>query len=151
MTLEVARWCFHCWGLCPQTPIRPRGTCQCSDIYIVIPTLNSLFWGWYHNLWTEWASHLKFLPWLKVYVKLLSTKFQLSISSGSGVTRGWKVSKWPKTSKLLYAVGKRAHFFGKSFEGDGMGPPCTCQRIDIDPYINDTFIPVFDTPTVSAS
>ena len=71
-------------------------------IYITIPTLNFLFWGWYHNLRPERASNLKFLPSLGVYVKLLSTKFQPPSSSGSGVRRGQKVPKWAKTSKLLY-------------------------------------------------
>ena len=71
-------------------------------IYITIPTLNFLFWGWYHNLRPEGASNLKFLPSVEVYVKLLSTKFQPPSSSGSGVRRGQKVPKWAKSSKLLY-------------------------------------------------
>ena len=74
----------------------------CIYISISIPTLNFLFWGWCHNLRPEWASYLKFLPSVEVYVKLLSTKFQPPSSSGSGVRRGRKVPKWAKTSKLLY-------------------------------------------------
>eukprot|EP00116_Pleurobrachia_bachei_P005978 sb/3466240/ len=48
------------------------------------------------------ASHLKFIPSIDVYKKLLSTKFQLPSSSGSGVMACQKVPKWAK-SIYIYA------------------------------------------------
>ena len=55
-------------------------------------------------------------------MKLLSTKFQLPSSSGSGVRRGRKVPKWAKTHKLLYIRCRQAGpFFGKKFRGGGDG------------------------------
>ena len=68
-------------------------------IYLSLATLNFLFWGWCYNLRPGWASYLKFLPSIEVYVKLFSTKFQPPSSSGSGVRRGRKVPKWAKTVK----------------------------------------------------
>eukprot|EP00116_Pleurobrachia_bachei_P005824 sb/3466086/ len=144
-------------------------------ISISIATLNFLFWGWCHKLRPEWASYLKFLPSVEVYVKLLNTKnielgcktrtklLQLSFTMSQSLkmknaivftqfaiyqSQSFKITHFliPNFSLLarlvpelggvekfqnglklkncyIYAVGKRAHFFGKSFWGDGMGSP----------------------------
>eukprot|EP00116_Pleurobrachia_bachei_P007791 sb/3468053/ len=63
------------------------------------------------------ASHLKFLPAIDVYKKLLSTKFQLPSSSGSGVMACQKVPKWAKSIHFLYIRCEQAGCVGGGFRG----------------------------------
>ena len=50
------------------------------SIYLYIPTLNFLFWGWCHNFLPERAINLPFGTWVVVHMNLLIAKFQLHSS-----------------------------------------------------------------------